>query len=143
MQAQKNEPQKAQKNENQKKQADWSKLVNSKPKIIIISVIAVILVLNILWSLMQGKVTTEMQGVRAELAKMEERIAKMEQGGVPDLASLRTEFDELKKIGGNYEARLAALLEAEEGRLSQMKKDAEAQETWVNALKKVSSEGKE
>lgn len=118
-------------------------MVNSKPKIIIISVIAVILVLNILWSLMQGKVTTEMQGVRAELAKMEERIAKMEQGGVPDLASLRTEFDELKKIGGNYEARLAALLEAEEGRLSQMKKDAEAQETWVNALKKVSSEGKE
>lgn len=143
MQAQKNEPQKTQKNENQKKQADWSKLVNSKPKIIIISVIAVILVLNILWSLMQGKVTTEMQGVRAELAKMEERIAKMEQGGVPDLASLRTEFDELKKIGGNYEARLAALLEAEEGRLSQMKKDAEAQEAWVNALKKVSSEGKE
>ena len=64
MQAQKNEPQKTQKNENQKKQADWSKLVNSKPKIIIISVIAVILVLNILWSLMQGKVTTEMQGVR-------------------------------------------------------------------------------
>ena len=118
----------AEKKKQEKNGMDHSKFLNSKPKIVIVSVIAVILVLNILWSLMQGKVSSESENFRAELAKLEQRLVKLEEGTTPDVDSLRAEFETVRKVGEGYEARLAALLKAEEERLSSMKKDFEAQE---------------
>ena len=66
---------------------------------------------------------------------------KLEEGTTPDVDSLRAEFETVRKVGEGYEARLAALLKAEEERLSSMKKDFEAQEAWLESLKKVFSEG--
>lgn len=131
----------AEKKKQEKNGMDHSKFLNSKPKIVIVSVIAVILVLNILWSLMQGKVSSESENFRAELAKLEQRLVKLEEGTTPDVDSLRAEFETVRKVGEGYEARLAALLKAEEERLSSMKKDFEAQEAWLESLKKVFSEG--
>ena len=131
----------AEKKKQEKNGMDHSKFLNSKPKIVIVSVIAVILVLNILWSLMQGRVSSESETFRAELAKLEQRLVKLEEGTTPDVDSLRAEFETVRKVGEGYEARLAALLKAEEERLSSMKKDFEAQEAWLESLKKVFSEG--
>ena len=131
-----------QKKESEKNKMDWSKFVDSKPKIIVVSVIAVILLLNIMWTLMQGKVTSESEAVRAELTKLEQRLMNLEERSAPDVESLRAEFDSIKKIGEDYEARLAALLKAEEERLASMKKEFEAREAWIESLKKTSSEGK-
>ena len=124
----------AEKKKQEKNGMDHSKFLNSKPKIVIVSVIAVILVLNILWSLMQGKVSSESENFRAELAKLEQRLVKLEEGTTPDVDSLRAEFETVRKVGEGYEARLAALLKAEEERLSSMKKDFEAQEAWLESL---------
>lgn len=131
----------AEKKKQEKNGMDYSKFLNSKPKIVVVSVIAVILVLNILWSLMQGKVSSESENLRAELAKLEQRLVKVEEGTAPDVDSLRAEFDAVRKVGEAYEARLAAFLKAEEERLASMKKDCETQEAWLESLKKAFSEG--
>ena len=58
-------------------------------KKIIIGVVAVIVLLNIMWTVTQNKFTPKLDEVKAGMAALEQRIAKIENGGLPDVANLK------------------------------------------------------
>ena len=91
----------AQKKEPEKK-SGWSNLVNSRPKKIFVSLIGVILVLNILWTLKQDSASSDALVLKEELAKLEQRVAELEKRAVPDVESLRAEFEAVRQIGEGY-----------------------------------------
>lgn len=121
------------------KKSGWSNLVNSRPKKIFVSLIGIILVLNIFWTLKQDSASSGTPVQKEELAKLEQRVAELERRTVPDLDSLRAEFEAVRKVGEGYEARLMELLKAEEERLATMKAELEARETWIDSLRKAAS----
>lgn len=131
----------AQKKEPEKK-SGWSNLVNSRPKKIFVSLIGVILVLNILWTLKQDSASSDAPALKEELAKLEQRFAELEKRAVPDVESLRSEFEAVRQVGEGYEARLMELLKAEEERLATMKAELEAREAWLDSLRKAASDKK-
>ena len=131
----------AQKKEPEKK-SGWSNLVNSRPKKIFVSLIGIILVLNILWTLKQDSASSDAPALKEELAKLEQRVAELEKRAVPDVESLRAEFEAVRQIGEGYEARLMELLKAEEERLVTMKAELEAREAWLDSLRKAASDKK-
>ena len=133
METQKKEPE---------KKSGWSNLVNSRPKKIFVSLIGIILVLNILWTLKQDSASSGTPVQKEELAKLEQRVAELERRTVPDLDSLRAEFEAVRKVGEGYEARLMELLKAEEERLATMKAELEAREAWLDSLRKAASDKK-
>ena len=103
----------AQKKEPESK-SGWSNLVNSRPKKIIVSLIGIVLVLNILWTLKQNDTSSETPSLKEELAKLEQRIVELEKRAAPDVESLRVDFEAVRQVGAGYEARLKELLKAEE-----------------------------
>ena len=131
----------AQKKEPESK-SGWSNLVNSRPKKIFVSLIGVILVLNILWTLKQDSASSDAPALKEELAKLEQRVAELEKRAVPDVESLRSEFEAVRQVGEGYEARLMELLKAEEERLATMKAELEAREAWLDSLRKAASDKK-
>ena len=118
----------------------WSNLVNSKPKLIVVSLIVLILLFNIISTLTKDNAGSST--LKEDLLKLEQRIAELEKGSAPDVEALRAEFDAVRKVGEGYEARLQALLKAEEEGLAAMKKELEAREAWLESLKKAVSEEK-
>ena len=118
----------------------WSNLVNSKPKLIVVSLIVLILLFNIISTLTKDNAGSST--LKEDLLKLEQRIAELEKGSAPDVEALRAEFDAVRKVGEGYEARLQALLKAEEEGLAAMKKELEARESWLESLKKAVSEEK-
>ena len=124
----------------QEKGSFWSNLVNSKPKLIVVSLIVLILLFNIISTLTKDSAGSST--LKEDLLKLEQRIAELEKGSAPDVEALRAEFDAVRKVGEGYEARLQALLKAEEEGLAAMKKELEAREAWLESLKKAVSEEK-
>ena len=131
----------AQKKEPEKK-SGWSNLVNSRPKKIFVSLIGIILVLNILWTLKQNDTSSETPVLKEELAKLEQRIVELEKRAAPDVESLRADFEAVRQVGAGYEARLKELLKAEEEHLAMMKAELEAREAWLDSLRKAASDKK-
>lgn len=121
----------------QEKGSFWSNLVNSKPKLIVVSLIVLILLFNIISTLTKDNAGSST--LKEDLLKLEQRIAELEKGSAPDVEALRAEFDAVRKVGEGYEARLQALLKAEEEGLAAMKKELEAREAWLESLKKAVS----
>ena len=128
----------AQKKEPEKK-SGWSNLVNSRPKKIFVSLIGIILVLNILWTLKQDGASSGGSVLKEELTKLEQRVVELEKRTVPDVDSLRSEFEAVRQVGEGYEARLMKLLKVEEERLATIKTELEAQEAWFESLRKAAS----
>lgn len=124
----------------QEKASFWSNLVNSKPKLIVVSLIVLILLFNIISTLTKDSAGSST--LKEDLLKLEQRIAELEKRSAPDVEALRAEFDAVRKVGEGYEARLQALLKAEEEGLAAMKKELEAREAWLESLKKAVSEEK-
>ncbi len=106
-----------------------------KKKILIIAAVVVIVVLNILWTVLQNKFTPKLAEVNDLIAKVEARVTKLEQGGLPDVADLREEFSKLKELAAGYEERLAQLRKAEEDQLATLQAQVEAQKSRVESLK--------
>lgn len=131
----------AQKKEPESK-SGWSNLVNSRPKKIIVSLIGIVLVLNILWTLKQNDTSSETPVLKEELAKLEQRIVELEKRAAPDVESLRVDFEAVRQVGAGYEARLKELLKAEEEHLAMMKAELEAREAWLESLRKAASDKK-
>lgn len=131
----------AQKKEPESK-SGWSNLVNSRPKKIIVSLIGIVLVLNILWTLKQNDTSSETPSLKEELAKLEQRIVELEKRAAPDVESLRADFEAVRQVGTGYEARLKELLKAEEEHLAMMKAELEAREAWLDSLRKAASDKK-
>ena len=120
----------------------WSNLVNSRPKKIIVSLIGIVLVLKILWTLKQNDTSSETPVLKEELAKLEQRIVELEKRAAPDVESLRADFEAVRQVGAGYEARLKELLKAEEEHLAMMKAELEAREAWLDSLRKAASDKK-
>ena len=69
------------------------KMAQDKKKQIIIGVICAILFLNIMWTIMQNKFTPKLDSVKADVAGVAQRIEKLENGGIPDVADLIRNFN--------------------------------------------------
>ena len=108
-----------------------------KKKLIIIGIVCVILFLNIMWTILQGKFTPKLEEVQTQLAALEQRITKLEQGGMPDVADLKNDFAALKEVSAKFSERLNQSVKAEEDQLAYLESQVEAQKARVEALKKV------
>ena len=109
-------------------------------KKIIIGVVAVIVLLNIMWTVTQNKFTPKLDEVKAGMAALEQRIAKLENGGLPDVANLKEEFASLKAVSDKFAERLNSSLKAEEEQLASLEAQVEAQKARVESLRKMASE---
>ena len=119
-----------------------AKYVPKDKKTLIIGAIVLILILNTMWTVLQNKFTPKIEAFRADLTKLEERLTKLEQGGLPDVADLREQFSSLKSMAAGYEARRAQVLKAEEEQLASLQAQVEVQRARVESLKKLASEEK-
>lgn len=109
-------------------------------KKIIIGVVAVIVLLNIMWTIMQNKFAPKLDEVKAGMAALEQRLEKIEKGGLPDVANLKEDFEALRKVSDQFSERLKSSLKAEEEQLASLEAQVEAQRARVESLKKVASE---
>ena len=109
-------------------------------KKIIIGAVAVIVILNIMWTVTQNKFTPKLDEVKAGMAALEQRIAKLENGGLPDVANLKEEFASLKAVSDKFAERLNSSLKAEEEQLASLEAQVEAQKARVESLRKMASE---
>lgn len=109
-------------------------------KKIIIGVIAVIVIFNIMWTISQNKFSPKLDEVKAALAALEQRIDKLEKGGLPDVADLKEDFAALKSVSDKLSERLGQSLKVEEDQLAYLESQVKAQKAKVEALKKVSAE---
>ncbi|MBR1439520.1 MAG: hypothetical protein IJ587_13405 [Synergistaceae bacterium] len=109
---------------------------DSKKKIII-GVIAVIVLLNIMWTVMQNRFTPKLDEVKASMAALEKRIEKLENGGLPDVANLKEDFAALKAVSDKFSDRIIQALKTEEDQLAYLEAQVEAQKARVESLKKM------
>lgn len=123
--------------------AQKDKKATQKPdntKKIIIGVVAVIVLLNIMWTIMQNKFTPKLDEVKATMAALEQRLEKIEKGGLPDVANLKEDFQTLKNVSAQFSERLKNSLKAEEEQLASLEAQVEAQKARVESLRKISAE---
>ena len=111
-----------------------------KKKQIIIGIIAVILLLNIMWTVMQNKFTPKLDGIKTDVAGIEQRLASIEKGGLPDVANLKGDFEELKAVSAKFREQVKTMLKAEEDQLAYLEAQVEAQKARVEELRKLTAE---
>ena len=91
---------------------------------------------------MQNKITPQFDALKTQmqagLEALEQRLTKLEQGGLPDVADLKADFAALRGIADNLGQSVKASLKAEEERLATLEAQVEAQKARVEALKKMS-----
>ena len=112
-------------------------VLKDKKKAIIIGAVCVILLLNIMWTVLQSKFTPKLDEVKAGMAALEQRIAKLEQGGLSNVADLKEDFAALKAVSDNLNERLSQSLKAEEEQLASLEAQVAAQKARVEALRKA------
>ncbi len=110
-----------------------------RKKQIIIGVICAIFCLNVMWTIMQNKFTPKLDSVKADVAGVEQRIAKIEHEGIPDVANLKSDFDSLRKAADDISARMQQLLKLEEEQLAYLEAQTAAQKARVEALRKLAA----
>ena len=108
-----------------------------KKKLFIIGVICAIILLNVVWTVLQNKFTQKLDVVISSMAKLEQRVMKLEQGGLPDVADLKQDFGTLKEIAEQYAGQLSNSISVEEGKLKALEAELEAQKSRVEAMKKL------
>ena len=108
-----------------------------KKKAIIIGVVCVVLALNIMWTILQNKFTPKLDEVKAGIAALEQRMSKLEKSGLPDVADLKSDFDNLKKLSEKFSERFEQSVKTEEDQLSYLESQVAAQKARVEALKKI------
>ena len=111
---------------------------NDSKKKIIIGIVCIVLLLNIMWTIMQNKFTPKLDEVKAGMAALEQRITKLEQGGLPDVADLKEDFAALRAIADKFSDRLNQAVKTEEDQLKDLEAQVEAQRARVEELKKLS-----
>ena len=114
----------------------------NKKKIMVICalvIVGIILLANVLWTLMRHSLGAKFDGMTEAIAKVEARVAKLEEGGLPDVDNLREELKSLQSLSANYEGRVGQLLKAEEERLASLKSQADAQQAWVDSLRAITA----
>ena len=114
-------------------------IIMASKKKIIIGIICAILLLNVVWTVMQNKFTPKLEELRTLLqtnvASLEERITKLEQGGLPNVENLKADFAKLREIADNFGQRVKDSVKTEEEQLAYLESQAEAQKAQVEAQK--------
>ena len=113
---------------------------NSSSKRTLLIIVGVVLVLNIMWTILQNKFTPKLDEVKAEQVKFEQRVAKLERGGLPDVADLKDDFAKLKELAVQYDAKILELVKAEEEHLKTLEAQVAEQKERVEALKKMAGQ---
>ena len=108
-----------------------------KKKIIIIAVVAVIVLLNIMWTVMQNKFAPKLDEVTKAMAVLEQRIEKLEQGGLSNVAELKEDFAAMKALSENLSERLTHSIKAEEEELAHLEAQVAAQKAHIEVLKEA------
>ncbi|MBQ7197077.1 MAG: hypothetical protein IJS40_06670 [Synergistaceae bacterium] len=108
-----------------------------KKKMIIIGVVCAILLLNVMWTVAQNKFAPKLDEVKAAMAVLEQRIEKLEQGGLGNIADLKEDFAAMKAVSENLAERLTLSLKAEEDQLANLENQVAVQKARVEALKKA------
>ena len=111
-----------------------------KKKQIIIGIVAVILLLNIMWTVMQNKFAPKLDAVKSDVAGIEQRLASIEKGGLPDVANLKGDFEVLKEVSAKFKEQVKTMLKAEEDQLAYLEAQVEAQKARVEELRKLAAE---
>ncbi len=106
-------------------------------KYIIIGGICAIVLLNIVWTVLQSKFTPKLAEVQSDMAKLEQRMLKLEQGGLPDVADIREDFGNLKKISEQYSNQIEKLTKLEEDKLKSLEEQVEAQKARLESIKNL------
>jgi hypothetical protein len=109
------------------------KAKSKKGKIIGI-VILVIILLNTFWNMVESKITTELQSVKANLAEFNNRLSEAEKGTL-DVDAVKADVAAIQKAGADFESKLNAVIKAEEEKLEILTKNAESQKVYVESLK--------
>ena len=109
-----------------------------RKKQIIIGVIALIVLLNIMWTIMQNKFTPKLEEFKAAMSVLEQRIEKLEKGGMPDVAELKEDFAALKEISAKFSEKLTQSVKSEEDQLAYLEAQVAAQKARIEELKKIS-----
>ena len=104
---------------------------------IIIGVVCAILLLNVMWTVAQNKFAPKLDEVKAAMAVLEQRIEKLEQGGLGNIADLKEDFAAMKAVSENLAERLTLSLKAEEDQLANLENQVAVQKARVEALKKA------
>ena len=114
---------------------------DNKKKQFIIGVICLIVLLNVMWTIMQNKFSPKLDEFKKEInttiAKLDERITKIEQGGFTDVENIRADFESLKQISAGLAERLTQSLKSEEDQLESLEAQVKAQRERVEAMKKL------
>ena len=110
---------------------------DNKKKHIIIGIVAVILLLNITWTIMQNKFAPKLDGVKTDVAGIAQRLTNIEDGGLPQVANLKQEFEALRAVSEKFTERAKQLLKAEEDQLASLEAQVAAQKARVEELKKL------
>ena len=116
------------------------KLPMDKKKVAIVVCIVVVVLLNVMWTMLQNKFASKVDEVRADLAKLEQRVTKLEQGGLPDVAALQEQFDAMKAVAKDYNDRRAEFVKAEEQQLAALEAQVAKQKARVENLKKQAAQ---
>lgn len=111
-----------------------------KKKQIIIGIIALIVLLNIMWTIMQNKFTPKLEEFKAAMSVLEQRIEKLEKGGMPDVAELKEDFAALKEISAKFSEKLTQSVKSEEDQLAYLEAQVAAQKARIEELKKFAGE---
>ena len=108
-----------------------------KKKIIIIAVVGVIVLLNIMWTVMQNKFAPKLDEVTKAMAALEQRIVKLEQGGLANVAELKEDFAAMKALSDSLSERLSHSLKAEEDELARLEAQVAAQKAHIESLRQA------
>ena len=110
-----------------------------KKKQIIIGVICAIVCVNVMWTIMQNKFTPKLDGVKTDIAGVEQRVTKIETDGLPDVANLKSDFAGLRTTADVLSERIQQLLKLEEQQLEYLEAQTAAQKARVEALRKLAA----
>lgn len=95
-------------------------------------IILVIVVLNVFWSMMENRVVSEVQALRTEIAL---RLNEVEKGSI-DPEAVKADAEAIRKVGADFEAKMNAIVKAEETKLEALTRDMESQKAYLETLKK-------
>ncbi len=113
-----------------------SETAKSKNGKIVGIVVLVIILLNTFWSMMESKMTTELQAVKADIAALNTRVTEMEKGTI-NLDAVKADIESIKGASANFEAKLNAVVKAEESRQEVLAKDLESHKAYIEELKSL------
>jgi hypothetical protein len=108
-------------------------------KLVIGIVVLLIVLFNVVSTQTSNRITSEVQPVKADLAAFDTRLVEVEKGTTVDLDAVKANADAIQQATESFEAKLNAVVKAEEARLEALTKEMENQKAYIETLKSLLS----